>query len=49
LSSYKVPKTWTVVDVLPTSPVGKIDKAAVRQIVTNPQPTARTHRFSIIH
>jgi non-ribosomal peptide synthetase component E (peptide arylation enzyme) len=32
-SSYKVPKTWTVVDVLPTSPVGKIDKAAVRQVV----------------
>jgi acyl-CoA synthetase (AMP-forming)/AMP-acid ligase II len=29
----QVPKTWTVVDVLPTRPVGKIDKAAVRQVV----------------
>ena len=37
----QVPKTWTVVDVLPTSPVGKIEKAAVCQIVTNPQPSAR--------
>ncbi len=33
LSGYKAPKSWTVVDALPTSPVGKVNKAAVRQIV----------------
>jgi fatty-acyl-CoA synthase len=32
LSSYKVPKTWTVVERLPTSAVGKVDKAAVRRM-----------------
>ena len=33
LSRYKVPKTWSIVAVLPATPVGKVDKAALRALV----------------
>jgi acyl-CoA synthetase (AMP-forming)/AMP-acid ligase II len=33
LSRYKVPKTWSVIAALPATPVGKIDKAALRALV----------------
>jgi fatty-acyl-CoA synthase len=33
LSRYKVPKTWSIVAALPATPVGKVDKAALRALV----------------
>ncbi len=33
LSRYKVPKTWSVLRALPTTAVGKFDKAKIREIV----------------
>ncbi len=35
LSRYKVPKTWSVVAALPATPVGKVDKAALRALVAD--------------
>jgi fatty-acyl-CoA synthase len=37
LSRYKVPKTWSVVAALPATPVGKVDKAALRALVGDGQ------------
>ena len=31
LANYKIPKTFTLVDKLPTLPVGKVDKVALKQ------------------
>ena len=31
LANYKVPKYFTFVDVLPTLPIGKVDKVALKQ------------------
>ena len=35
LSRYKVPKTWSVLAVLPTTAVGKCDKAKIRELVAD--------------
>jgi non-ribosomal peptide synthetase component E (peptide arylation enzyme) len=32
LSGYKVPKSWTLTAMLPVTPVGKVDKAAVKKL-----------------
>jgi fatty-acyl-CoA synthase len=35
LSRYKVPKTWSAIAALPATPVGKVDKGALRALVGN--------------
>jgi acyl-CoA synthetase (AMP-forming)/AMP-acid ligase II len=37
LANYKVPKTFEILAELPTLPIGKIDKQALRQRLNNKQ------------
>lgn len=40
LSRYKVPKSWTVIELLPTNAIGKVDKARLREIAETGESTA---------